>query len=142
MSQCCGQDDVLLFACSGGSNVGQISNDAAKALDQLGLGSMYCLIGAGAQLPTFVERTKQEGTTVVTIDGCGVACAKQALENVGIGSDVYVVVTDLGIEKGHHFDIPDEQVAEVADATAKALAGACGGATAAGESGCGCGCCG
>lgn len=139
MSDCCGRGDVLLLACSGGSNVGQISNEAAKALDQLGQGSMYCLIGIGAQLPTFVERVKKEGTTIVTIDGCAVACAKKALENVGVDSDVYVVVTDLGIEKGHHFDIADEQVAEVADATAKALVEACGGATAAGESGCGCG---
>lgn len=130
MSQCCGQDDVLLFACSGGSNVGQIANDAAKALDQLGQGSMYCMVGVGAQLPNFIERCKQEGTTIVTIDGCSVACAKKALENVGINSDVYVVVTDLGIQKGHHFDIPKEQVAEVADATAKALAEACGGTAA------------
>ncbi len=142
MSQCCGQKDVLLFACSGGSNVGQIANDAAKALDQLGQGSMYCLIGIGAQLPNFIERCKQEGTTVVTIDGCGVACAKKALENVGLSSDVYVVVTDLGIEKGHHFDFTKEQVAEVADAAAKALAVACGVTGAEGESGCGGGCCG
>ena len=121
MSECCGQGDVLLLACSGGANVGQIANDAAKALDQLGQGSMYCMAGVGAQLPTFIERCKQEGTTIVTIDGCGVGCAKQALANIGVTSDVYVVVTDLGIEKGHHFDTPDEQVAEVADATAKAL---------------------
>lgn len=129
-----------MLACSGGSNVGQISNEAAKALDQLGQGSMYCLIGIGAQLPTFVERVKKEGTTIVTIDGCAVACAKKALENVGVDSDVYVVVTDLGIEKGHHFDIPREQIAEVADATARALAVACGETPA--EGGCGCGSCG
>jgi len=121
MSKCCGQGDVLLFACSGGSNVGQISNDAAKALDQLGQGSMFCLIGLGAQLPNFVERTKREGTTVVTIDGCGVACAKKALENVGITSDAYVVVTDLGIEKGHHFNHTQEEVGKVAQAAVDAL---------------------
>ena len=121
MSKCCGQGDVLLFACSGGSNVGQISNDAAKALDQLGQGSMFCLIGLGAQLPNFVERTKREGTTVVTIDGCGVACAKKALENVGITSDAYVVVTDLGIEKGHHFNHTQEEVGTVAQAAVDAL---------------------
>ena len=35
MADCCGKGDVLLFACSGGSNVGQISNDAAKALARI-----------------------------------------------------------------------------------------------------------
>ncbi|MHB9129852.1 MAG: putative zinc-binding protein [Armatimonadota bacterium] len=121
MSKCCGQGDTLLFACSGGSNVGQISNDAAKALDQLGMGSMYCLIGVGVQLPSFIERSKKEGTAIVAIDGCGVACAKKALENAGIELNAYVVVTELGIEKGHHFNITKEEVGKVAQATMQAI---------------------
>ncbi len=123
MSKCCGQGDVLLLACSGGSNVGQIANDTAKSLDQLGQGSMFCLIGIGAQLPTFVERTKKEGTTVVAIDGCGVGCAKKALENIGVTPNVYVVATELGIEKGHHFNHTREEVGTVAQAVADALSG-------------------
>jgi len=129
MADCCGKGDVLIFACSGGSNVGQISNDAAKALDRLGQGSFFCLIGVGAQLPNFIERTKKEGTTVVAIDGCGVACAKKALENVGANADAYVVVTDLGIEKGHHFNHTPDEVGRVAQAVVDALHGSrcCGG---------------
>jgi uncharacterized metal-binding protein len=123
MSKCCGQGDVLLFACSGGSNVGQISNDAAKALDQLGQGSFFCLIGVGAQLPNFVERTKKDGTKVVAIDGCSVACAKKALANIGVTADVYVDVTSLGIEKGHHFNHTPEEVATTAQAVVDALSG-------------------
>jgi uncharacterized metal-binding protein len=128
MSNCCGKGDVLIYACSGGSNVGQISNDAAKALDQTGQGSFFCLIGVGAQLPNFIERTKKEGTTVVAIDGCGVACAKKALENVGCKADKYVVVTDLGIEKGHHFNHTQEEIGKVAQAVVEALKspGCCG----------------
>ena len=123
MSQCCGQGDVLLLACSGGSNVGQIANDAAKALDQLGQGSMYCMVGVAAQLPSFVERTKKEGTTVVAIDGCSVACAKKALANIGVTPDVFVDVTALGIAKGHHFNHTKEEVATTAQAVADALSG-------------------
>lgn len=127
MSNCCGKDAVLLLACSGGSNVGQIANDAAKALDQLGQGSFYCLIGVGAQLPNFIERVKKEGTTLVAIDGCGVACAKKALENAGVAADVYVDVTQLGIEKGHHFNYTPAEVGTVAQAVTDALqAPACG----------------
>ncbi|MEI6518925.1 MAG: putative zinc-binding protein [bacterium] len=128
MSNCCGKGDVLIYACSGGSNVGQISNDAAKALDQTGVGSFFCLIGVGAQLPNFIERTKKEGTTVVAIDGCGVACAKKALENAGCKADTYVVVTDLGIEKGHHFNHTQEEIGKVAQAVADSLKslGCCG----------------
>ena len=121
MSKCCGQGDVLLLACSGGSNVGQISNDAAIALDQLGQGSMYCMVGIAAQLPSFVERTKKEGTTVVGIDGCNVACVKKSLEKIGVTADIYVDVTSLGIEKGHHFNHTREEVGQVAQAVSDAL---------------------
>ena len=126
-TNCCGKGDVLLFACSGGSNVGQISNDAAKALDQLGQGSFFCLIGVGAGVGPIIERTKKDGTTIVAIDGCGVACAKKALEQVGVTADVYVDVTQLGIEKGHHFNHTTEEVGKVAKAVVDALQGpACG----------------
>lgn len=118
----CGKGDVLLFACSGGSNVGQITNDAAKALEQSGHGSFYCLMGVGAQLPNFVARTKKEGTIVVAIDGCGMACARRVLENIGVTPDVYTVVTELGIEKGHHFNHTPDEVGKVAQVVANALA--------------------
>jgi len=122
MSECCATpQDVILLACSGGSNVGQISNEAAKSLDQLGQGRMYCAIGIGAGLGPFIE-TVQKADVCVAIDGCNVACLKKALDNAGLTPDVYVVVTDYGIEKGHHFEITREQIAEVADAAAKALA--------------------
>lgn len=121
MSDCCGTKDVMLLACSGGSNVGQIANDAAKALDSLGQGRMYCLIGVGAELPSFVEAARG-AATLVAIDGCSVACAKAALAKAGLTPHVYTVVTDLGIEKGHHFHYTQEEVAKVAGAAAQALA--------------------
>lgn len=121
MSECCATpQDVILLACSGGSNVGQISNEAAKSLDQLGQGRMYCAIGIGAGMESFIE-TVRKADACVAIDGCNVACLKKCLENAGLTPDVYVVVTDYGIEKGHHFDISREQIAKVAEAAAKAL---------------------
>lgn len=122
MSDCCATKDVMLLACSGGSNVGQIANDAAKALDQLGQGRMYCAVGVGTQLPSFVEAAKAAGT-LVAIDGCEVACVKKGLEKAGITPQVYVVATELGIEKGHHFNYTRDEVAEVAGAAARALQG-------------------
>jgi len=37
----------MILACSGGSNVGQLSNQAAVALTREGFGKMYCLAGVG-----------------------------------------------------------------------------------------------
>ena len=120
MADCCSPvKDAVILACSGGSNVGQISNEAAKALDQLGQGRFFCGIGIGAGLPKFIETARN--ATCVAIDGCEVACMKKALENAGLTPDVYVVVTDLGIAKGHHFDLGTDEVAEVAGTVAAAL---------------------
>jgi len=121
MSKCCGQKDVLLLACSGGSNVGKIANDVAITLDQLGVGSMYCNAGIAAQLPSFVERSQRPGTSVVGIDGCSVGCVKKALENIGITPAVYVDVTSLGIEKAHCFDKSKEEVGRIAKVVADLL---------------------
>lgn len=116
MADCCASNDnILLFACSGGSNVAQIANDAAKSLDQLGQGRMYCAVGVVGKLPKFIE-TAQAADKRVVIDGCEVQCLKKGFEAAGVPVDVHVVVTDLGIAKGHHFDYTKEEVAKVAGA--------------------------
>ena len=112
MSSCCAGKKTLVFACSGGSNVGQLSNEAAKRLDVEGVGSFFCMAGVAAGLPGMVAKSKEADATIV-IDGCDVACTKTAFEREGVPISNYVVITDLGIEKGHHFNLTDEQVETV-----------------------------
>lgn len=126
-----GSEETLLLACSGGSNVGQITNEAARMLAVAGRGRMYCAIGVGAGLDSFVSTTA-EAATVVALDGCPVCCVKNALENADLQADVHVVVTELGIEKQPGFDTPAAQVDTVVAAVAESLPGGSGG---------GCGCC-
>ena len=116
---CCG-GDVLILACSGAANVGQISNEAAKALTEQGHGRMYCAVGVGAGLQDFIETTRN-ASACVAIDGCPMGCVKKALENAGLEADVYVLVTDLGIEKQPGFEASADDVAKVTSAVADAL---------------------
>lgn len=118
MSECCAQRKVLVFACSGGSNVGQLSNEAAKKLDIEGVGSFFCMAGIGGGLPGMVAKAKDADGTIV-IDGCDVACTKAAFEREGVPMSKYIVITDLGIEKGHHFDLTAEQIETVCAAARK-----------------------
>lgn len=121
MSECCASnDDVLLFACSGGSNVGQITNDAAKALDELGQGRMYCAIGVAAKLPNFIETASQARKRVL-IDGCEVQCLRKAFDAAEVPVDVHVIVTELGLVKGHHFNYTQDEVALVAGEVSRRL---------------------
>ena len=75
--------NIMILACSGGSNVGQLSNQAAVELTQEGFGKMFCLAGIGGQLSGFVQSAKDVPEMVV-IDGCSVGCAKACLENAEV----------------------------------------------------------
>jgi uncharacterized metal-binding protein len=109
---CCSEKvKTLILACSGGSNVGQVANNAMIELDKGGVGNGFCLAGLGADLSGFTESARA-GRTIL-IDGCPVACGKKVFEKAGIEPSSYFVITDLGIEKKHAFDRLAEETAQV-----------------------------
>ena len=83
MNDCCASKQPLILACSGGSNVGQMSNRLAVEMTKAGQGKMFCLAGVGAGLSGFVQSVK-DAPELVVIEGCPVGCAKKALENIGV----------------------------------------------------------
>ncbi len=127
MSSCCNAmgQQVMLLACSGMSNVGQLSNQAAIRLHQEGLGAGSCAVGIAAGVEGLTKAATEVPFRVV-IDGCAVACARIGLERQGLEPDVYLQVTDLGIEKAKVFDLPDEQVERTVAAVKAAMAGGAG----------------
>lgn len=110
----CEPSEILIFPCSGGSNVGQIANQAGVKLTQEGFGNIFCLAGIGGHVSGMVESTKA-GKVIVAIDGCPVACAKKTLEHAGFNIDEYVEVMGLGIEKNHDFNLNQADVKKVVD---------------------------
>jgi len=117
MSQdcCVPEGNVMILACSGGSNVGQLSNQAAVELTQEGFGKMFCLAGIGGHLSGFVQSAK-DAPKMVTIDGCSLGCAKAILEHAEIPNKNYLVLTDLGIEKNKDFKLKREDIEKVKEA--------------------------
>ena len=110
----CEPTEILIFPCSGGSNVGQIANQTGVKLTQDGFGKFFCLAGIGGHVSGLVESTKA-GKVLVAIDGCPVACAKKTLEHAGFNIDEYVQVTDLGIEKNKDLTPNASDVGKVAN---------------------------
>ena len=110
----CGGDVKMVLACAGASNVGQMTNEAAKRLDEAGAARYFCLAGVGGHVSAMVESVKG-ADKVIVLDGCDVACAKKTMGEAGIEGYEYLVVTDLGIEKVHEFKMPAEQVELVRD---------------------------
>jgi uncharacterized metal-binding protein len=123
VQDCCASgNNIMILACSGGSNVGQLSNQAAVELTQEGFGKMYCLAGIGGQLKAFVQSAR-DVPMIAAIDGCSVGCAKAILKNADIQNYNYVVLTDLGIEKNKNLSLSAAEVGKVKDAVRNACAG-------------------
>jgi len=116
----CEPTEILIFPCSGGSNVGQLANDAAKKLTIQSFGKMYCLAGLGGHVSGLIESTKA-AKRIIAIDGCPVHCAKKTVEHAGFKPDVHVVVTDLGIQKRLDFKIENDEIKKVTDEVSKKL---------------------
>ena len=96
----CSDDEVkLIFACSGGADVGHLSDVAARRMMANGCGKMFCLAGIGGKVDGILKTT-EDADAILVIDGCPVDCAKKSLEEAGINNYTHFRVTDLGFEKG------------------------------------------
>ena len=111
----------LIFPCSGGSDVGALSDLAARQMTRDGTGKMYCLAGIGGQIPGILSTT-QNATQILAIDGCPMNCAKKILELAGFSQFKHLCLSDAGFPKGSSPSTP-ENVAKVAAAGSAALAG-------------------
>lgn len=119
---CCdGGSNIMILACSGGSNVGQLSNEAAVELTREGFGKMFCLAGIGGHISGFVQSAK-DVPKLVAIDGCQVGCVKAILTHAEIPLKTYLVITDLGIEKNKNLTLEQSDIDRVKNAVKKLAA--------------------
>lgn len=116
----CGSSPKLIFACSGASDVGAISDQAARKLTRDGAGKMYCLAGLGGRV-SGIMATTESAARILAIDGCPLSCGKNCLEQAGFTKYEHLQLADLGMEKGKTPPTP-EAVAKAATAGAAKLA--------------------
>lgn len=95
----CGNSVKLIFPCSGASDVGELTDRAARKLTAEGLGKMYCLAGVGGRLDIILENTKA-AHKILAIDGCKLDCARRTLRQAGFTGFAHVRLNDLNLEKG------------------------------------------
>ena len=108
----CKGSSTMVLACSGASNVGQLTNEVAKRLDVEKSAKFYCLAGPGGDIQPMVKAVK-EADQLLVLDGCPVACAKVITDRAGVADYGYVVVTELGVEKNRDFDLPEADIEQV-----------------------------
>ena len=102
----CSTAPKLIFPCSGGSDVGEITDRAARQLTADGVGKMYCLAGIGGRVSGIMASTASAGR-VLAIDGCPLDCAKNALQQAGFSDFEHLRLADLGLLKGQSPATPE-----------------------------------
>ena len=99
--QCsCQAAPKLIFPCSGASDVGGLTDRAARKMTLDLVGKMYCLAGIGGRVEGILANTKA-AARVLVIDGCKEECARKTMELAGFGGFAHLQLErDLGFEKG------------------------------------------
>lgn len=100
--------EPLVYACSGASNLGQLSNEVAIRLDRAGLAEMSCAeaVGIEADPPYAAARS---GRPVIAISGCPLACAKRLLTEHGVEVTHSVQLENRGVLKAKHVSVGAEE---------------------------------
>ena len=96
---------VIVYACSGASNLGQLANEIALRLDRLGLAELACLteVGVGdGGVPDSSERP------VLAISGCASGCCAAMLARHGLEPVRSIVLAERGVAKAKHVLVDDE----------------------------------
>jgi uncharacterized metal-binding protein len=119
---------TIILACSGAADVGALADRTARALAKNGKGALFCLAAVGAGIEAKMKEFMSVDE-VITIDGCGVGCAKTIAQKAGrtpVAFDLGV----LGYVKGKT-PVSDDVVYEASSHIASKIAGPTTGETSA-----------
>lgn len=111
----------LVYSCSGCSNVAQLANRVAVAMDREGEAEMSCIAGVGAGIAPLVK-VARSGRRIIAIDGCHLHCVTASLAQAGVAADTHVVLSEHGMRKRYGEDCDD---ADYARARAVVAAATC-----------------
>ena len=113
-AQCsCSSAPKFIFPCSGASDVGGLSDQAARQMTLDGTGKMYCLAGIGGRVKGIMANTRA-AERIVVIDGCEQECARKTMELAGFKDFQHLKLAEMGFKKGETPIIP-ARVREVAN---------------------------
>lgn len=93
----------LIYSCSGCSNVAQLANDIAIALDREGYCEMSCIAGLGGDVSSLVKKATS-AQEIIAIDGCKLACTAHTLARHNLSATTYIDLSEFGFRKQQHCD--------------------------------------
>jgi len=103
--------EVIVYSCSGCSNVAQLANSVAVKLDRSGMAKMSCITGVGGDVKSLVK-VAQNSEKILALDGCHLECVANCLKRHNIEPTVHLVLTEHGLVKNSSGDVTSETVEE------------------------------
>ena len=104
---------VIVYACSGASNLGQLANEIAVRLDRLGLAELACATEVATEVGAQDGDGQGASRPVLAISGCTSGCCAAMLEQHGIDVARSVVLAERGVAKAKHVLVDEESTERV-----------------------------
>ena len=111
---------VVVYACSGCSDAGEIADRIARRLTRESAAQMSCLVGIGGHVKSLVLKA-ENAERILVVDGCPLNCARHTLELAGFKKFDHLELHKLGFRKGSA-PVTDERIASGVAAAKKILA--------------------
>lgn len=103
--------EVIVYSCSGCSNVAQLANSVAVRLHREKIAKMSCIAGVGGDVSSLVK-TAENAETILALDGCPLACVANCLKRHNLTPDVHIILTEEGLSKNAHEEVSQSVVDE------------------------------
>jgi len=100
-----------LVTCSGVSNTGRLTTQAAQVLLQRTTGQ-YVWIHT-RQSTASLQQDIGDADELIVVDGCGDCCAKKKLSSSRIAPDHHIIATELGVEKKGMGEVQYDEIEKV-----------------------------
>lgn len=95
----CAKTPVMVYACSGCSDAGELADQIARRLAREGAAQMSCLAGIGGRVKNLVHKA-ENSERILMIDGCPLACGRKTFELAGFKNVEHLALHELGLRKG------------------------------------------
>lgn len=112
--------NIIVYACSGCSDAGEIADRVARQLTRDGAAQMSCLAGIGGRVKGLVMKA-EKAERILVVDGCPLNCAAHTLRLAGFEKFEHLELHKLGIRKGS-CPVTDERIADGVTAAKEILA--------------------
>jgi hypothetical protein len=73
---------IIIYVCSGCSDVGELADRTPRVLSQKQIGEMSCLAGIGGRVKPLIRKA-EKAEAIMAIDGCPLNCARHTLSEAG-----------------------------------------------------------